>query len=53
MYLEERLKISKKLSGLAISAKHIEMASKNFSGYHLMELNLKDNTISLLSFTEN
>ncbi len=50
--LEKTLKISKKLSCLIISAKHIEEVSKNYSGYHLMELDLKHNEISLSPFTE-
>ncbi len=51
--LEDELKISQKLSGLAISAKHIESTSKDFSEYHLVKLDMVKNEISLSPFTES
>lgn len=51
-FLEDDLRISKKLSGLAISAKHIDTSSKESTGYHLMELDLRSGTISLTAFSD-
>ncbi len=49
-FLENELQISQKLSGLALSAKHIETVSKDSKGYHLMELDLRKNHIHLVAF---
>ena len=49
---EERLQITTKLRGLALSAKHIESSSSNAGGYHLMQLDVKNNRISLIPFSK-
>lgn len=50
--LEKKLQIFSKLKGLALTAKHIETTSRDFLGYHLMELNLEKNIISLIPFSD-
>lgn len=51
--LEEELQISQKLNGLALSAKHIETNSSNSDAYHVLELNLSTNKISIVAFSKN
>ncbi|MDR2870351.1 MAG: RelA/SpoT domain-containing protein [Deferribacteraceae bacterium] len=51
--LESELQVCSKLESLALSAKHIETASKRTDGYHLMELNVEKDTISLIAFSKN
>ena len=51
--LQEELRIFTKLESLAISAKQIELTSKNSDSYHLMTLNITKGTISLIPFQES
>ncbi len=51
--LEEELQISQKLNGLALSAKRIETNSANSDAYHVLELNLSTNKISIVAFSKN
>jgi len=51
--LEDELQITAKLEGLAITAKHIEVSSKNKFYYQLMELNLETRHISIIPFAED
>lgn len=50
--LESELQVYSKLKGLAASAKHIETTSKISDGYHLMELDVEKNWISLIPFSQ-
>lgn len=49
--IESELQITSKLRGLAISARHIDATSQ--SGYHLMELDIEKNNVSLIPFSDN
>lgn len=48
--IQKTLQIFDKLQGLAISAKHIELSSKETNSYHLMTLDLEKKKISLIPF---
>lgn len=49
--LDEKLQISIKLKGLALSAKHIERQAKDADEYHVMELDIEQGRISLVPFS--
>lgn len=53
LHVEKDLGIFSKLNGLVLSAKNIELSSKDSKGYHLMTLDLKKNRLSLIPFQDS